>query len=193
MTTGGCAGSAARGEAGIGARPQILPHIALGLGQVRARNRRGGDPRSEQDSRQQGERWKAHVEPPRRVFDIVANLARISHTIQSNRAVWGIRCVTCDCDGVPVGSLELETSGLASRSGDGVGGMGTGFLVRQATACTSKAWASRNSCWEGQPEAMASLTRRTLTVTTAPILRSARRVALLRSLGSPAELVRTFP
>ena len=49
-------------------------------------------------------------------------------------------------------------------------------LVRQRAAAVSKACARLNSRWLGQPDAMATLTRRTLVVTTAPIFSSAKRM-----------------
>src|SRR5215211_3167840 len=46
---------------------------------------------------------------------------------------------------------------------------GVWFVPAQAMARRSRACASANSCWNGQAEAMATVTRRTLRLTRAPI------------------------
>ncbi len=50
------------------------------------------------------------------------------------------------------------------------------YLVRQRPAAARQAWAIPSSCTPGQAEAMATLIRRALTVTRAPILRSFSRI-----------------
>jgi hypothetical protein len=53
---------------------------------------------------------------------------------------------------------------------------------QRAAALMSSAWAMANSRWLGQPEAIANVMRRTLVRTSAPILRSLRRIGVSAGL-----------
>ena len=105
-------------------------------------------------------------------------LARISHTATGEGGFWRAMALWRGLDGqngvlTRIAAARRRPLGSAARSCE----MWTvRCLVRQRAAAASRAQAILYSRWLGKAEAMANLMRRTLMVTSAPILSSLRRM-----------------